>query len=105
MITRREDLPKDISIITRIRLLQFLPPGCFELTIRNGSHGSVIYEPIVFINGVVPYGDDWCLCHDGGILKGLKGEVLLLSDIIEVLRVATKFRTFPSGKLKVREYK
>lgn len=43
MIKRREDIPEEVGIVDRIRIMEFLPPGHFELRLDNSPH-TTLYD-------------------------------------------------------------
>ncbi len=106
LITDPGELPDDIDITDRIRLLQFLPTGSFELIVfqkveddiydpyGNGkTKHRACHIPIVMVDGVVKDTlGRWFVCTSDLIPRS--GNTIPIRDIISALRISVDVRTF-----------
>ena len=97
LITDAKDLPEDTDIMDRLRLLQFLPPGSFELLTWEDTsdpdirHVEVSY-PLAFVEGVIHFEGTWYVRFHDDVPGASKA--VPLHDIISLLRISIEVKNY-----------
>jgi len=106
LITNAEDLPANTEILDRIRLLSLLPPGAFELIVREDISDSKlkrdVYYPFMFVGGVLSLEGEWYVSMNDTIINA-PVQMVPLHDIISQLRISTAVKFHHSSIEEINE--